>query len=206
MLIPLATLLLSAPSPTLHKAAERARNAAIATCHIPADRLVIEQDEGSSLYTVALKGSAPLTTRQLSCFGDRISEGANVALSFGDDDIGAAYDRMRRDSMMANARAHLRSLGLLGRVPRRDRRHETLRAFAIRLERFCRAAPHSVLRVTAGHVQIRDDTTRHPAAPQADRWLCVVHAAIVAGHDPITVPPPALIDLPLAATPSEIQP
>ena len=183
-------LLLSAPSPALHKAAERAREAAITACHIPAERLVIEQDEGSTLYSVALKGRDPLSDAQIDCFGDEIAGTADVALSIEDERVSAHYERVRQRDMLANARAMLRHEGLLARVSAVHRRHrETLASFAIRLEQLCHAPPHSVLHATGGAIRIRTDTTRHPTARQNARWFCVVNAAIVAGHDPLTVPP-----------------
>jgi hypothetical protein len=184
-------LLLSAPSPALHKAAERAREAVIATCHIPAERLAIEQDEGSSLYSVALKGSDPLSDAQIDCFGDKIGGTADVALSIEDEQVSAHYGRVRQRKMMATARAMLRREAMLGRASAVHRRRgERLRSFAIRLEQFCNAAPHSVLEVTSGTIQIRTDTPKHQSGRQNARWFCVVNTAIVTGHDPITVPLP----------------
>jgi len=184
-------LLLSAPSPALHKAAERAREAVIAACHIPAERLAIQLDEGSPLYSVALKGSDPLSDGQIDCFGDKIGGTADVALSIEDEQVSAHYDRVRQRKMMANARAMLRREGMLGRASAVHRHHgETLRAFAIRLERRCGAPPRSVLQVIRGTITIRIGAPEHESARQNARWFCVVNTAIVTGHDPLTVPPP----------------
>lgn len=214
-----AALLLSAPSPALHKAAERARAAIVAACHIPADRLAIEQDEGSSLYSVALKGSEPPTDAQLLCFGATIApRGDKVAFSFEDERLSARYSALAQREALASARAArtgaraiLRRQGLLGRLPAFDRRRETLAAFAIRLERLCSAAPRTVLRARGGYLSLRPRVL-HSRGRRADREFCVINAGIAAGHDPLYVPfiAPPLIDPPLpmpeTALPGEKQP
>ena|SRR3569623_2064948 len=208
MSIVAAVLFLSGlvPEPSAEKraAAERARAAVIAACHIPADRLAIEQDPGSVLFSVALKGSAPLSDKQLDCFATKLAAASdNVALSIEDERVGARYDRLSRRSMVVTARSVLRRQGLLARLPRFDRRRETLAAFAIRLERLCRAAPHSVLRVRDGHLALRHK------APPGDRTFCTVNAGIASGHNPLFVPmiplphidpPPVFLPVPTVST------
>jgi len=188
-----ATGMVAALPGSAHRAAEAARLRIIAACHIAADRLVVGNDGDPSLDVVSLKGSDPLSPAQLGCFADRLTDGgADVALSIEDERVNKAYDRMRRHRMVTSARADLRRRGLLDRVPHFDRRHETLRAFAVRLERLCEARPHTVLRVVDGWITIRDDPPAHQTGPQLRRWFCVTNAAILSGHDPITVvaPPP----------------
>ena len=170
------------------RAAERTRRRIVVTCHIAADRLLVEHDGDPPLYSIALKGAAPLTAAQLGCFADRMaSGGGDVGLTIEDESLSKAYDRLRRRRMLISARADLRHLGLLGHVPRFDHRRATLRSFATRLERLCGAQPHSVLRVVDGWITIRDDIPAHQTGTQLRRWFCVTDAALLSGHDPIPV-------------------
>jgi hypothetical protein len=188
MWLAIAVMLSSAPSPALHHAAERAREAVITTCHISGDRLAIEQDEGSSLYSVGLKGSEPLSDAQIRCFARTIgSAGDAVALSIENESLGARYDRLGQRDTLANARAVIRRHGVLGRLPRFDRHRGTLAAFAIRLERLCGAQARSVLRVKHGRIALRRDAPRMTGR-RAAREFCAVNAAIASGHNPLYVP------------------
>lgn len=208
-----AALLLSGMAPETADAAQSAaaaRQRMIAACRIDHDRLVIEHDGDPSFYSIALKGSAPLSAARLGCFADHLADGQGdfVGFTIEDEHLARAYDRMRRHRMVTSARTMLRRLGLLGRLPTFHRHRETLRSFAGRLERLCGATPHSVLRVADGRISIRDDTPSHPTARQARRWLCVTDAAILTGHDPITVQPPPIVpvDLPDVPLTDKIEP
>jgi hypothetical protein len=212
-MLSMLALLLSAPSPALHKAAERAREAVITACHIPAERLAIEQDEGSTLYSVALKGSDPLSDRQIACFGATIGPRSDkVAFSIEDARLGVRYDRLAERASLRSARAILRRQGLLKRLPVFDRRRETLAAFALRLEQLCGAAPRTVLRARGGYLSLRSGVL-HGRARRADREFCIINAGIAAGHNPLYVPlvapipfdPPPL-PMPTAPLPGEKQP
>jgi len=170
--------------------AGRIRRTIVATCHIAADRLAVEQDGDPPFYTIALRGGAPLTAAQLGCFADRMAAGGDVGLSIDDERLSKAYDRLRQRRMLISARVDLGRLGLLGRVPRFDRRRETLGSFAVRLERLCGAKPHTVLRVVDGRITIRNDVPGRRSGAQPGRWFCVTDAALLSGHDPITVVAP----------------
>ena len=183
-MLTMLALLLAAPQD-----AEVLRQAIIAKCGIPADRLAVERQDEPPGSLIVIKGSAPLKDRQISCFGTVLAEAGGIGFSIDDAAISERYEVLRKREMLAHARADLRWRGLLRRVPVYRPERESLPMFAQRLERLCGAPPESVLMVEANVIRLQDHIFSDMPDPNFDRTMCVFNASIVAGFDPLTVAP-----------------
>jgi hypothetical protein len=185
--------------------AEAMRQAIIARCAIPADRLAVEHWEDSG-DVLMVKGSAPLSNRQLDCLGktlvapDLVTAETLVSFSFEDHALARRYTTRA-------SRANLASTGQLARLPVFNPRRETLAGFAQRLERFCKAKP-GVLVVEEDNIRISDGAFEAAdSTPPAfdDPLLCAVNALGASGFDAfgrVPVVPTPVIELPEVTTPA----
>lgn len=168
--------------------AETVRSAIVAKCGIAAERLAtIDPTSELPMPGIMVKGSAPLTDKQLSCYGGHFTDGVAYP-QFEDDKLGARYERVIEQDNRRNARADMRRRGLLARLPRFDRRHERLSHFARRLEALCGAKPESVLDVRDAHIQLVEAKLT-PDVEFSEADLCTISAAIASGHHPFYLPP-----------------
>jgi len=174
-------------------AAER-RDAIIAMCGIPANRLAVHTQDDGLGYGVMVKGSWPLSDAQARCYGIALSGPEGVFPIFEDAALGERY-------AMLNARDALLEAGVLDRLPVFRPRRETLAAFAVRLERLCRARPHSALKAVGDNIEI---TGIEPDRRDPRDFLyqhCAMQAAIASGYQVFgAMPPIPQVDLP-ALTP-----
>jgi hypothetical protein len=175
---------------------ERARVAVIAGCRIEAGRLAVEHWQDPPITVLALKGAAPLSDAQLDCYANALTDG-DVGPAIEDERLSLRYDRLAERAWVSGARAFLRDLGLLGRLPR-QRRHEPLDLYARRLEALCGAPSGSVLRVEDGRIALASPEARPPESEDPRPWLCALYAAVAVGHNPMLIPliPTPVTDIP----------
>lgn len=186
----LATQAPGVPDPA---AGGRARLRVAVNCRIDADRLAVgPEDEAPG--ALVLRGAAPLSDAQLRCYGGTITE-AGVTPSIDDERLSRRYDTLRRQDMGTSARMALQQEGLLAQLPRRAR-GEPLGRYARRLERLCGARAGSVLQVEDGQIRLAESGDAEPSGEESRGWLCTFSAAVAAGHDPLTIPPPPPIPVP----------
>ena len=181
---------------TAEAAAER-REAIIAECGIPAERLeVYTQDDGLG-YGVMVKGGWPLSDAQVRCYGTALSGPGGVFPIFEDGAIGERYT-------MLNARDALLDAGVLDQLPVFRPRRETLAAFAVRLERLCRARPHSALKVVDGNIEITGNESDRRNTRDFLYQHCAMQAAIASGYQVFgAMPPVTYFDLPAPVPPPQ---
>ena len=196
----LALMVLLAAAHNANAPAEVARSAIVTKCGIPAERLAtIDPTPELPTPGIEITGSASLSDKQLRCYGDQMT--ADIYPMFEDDHIGDRYSRLIEIEARRNARIAMRHRGLLARLPRFDRRHESLRHFARRLEALCHAKLGSVLHVRNGHIEVVD-TALAPDGPTNDAEICSIDAATASGHNPLYVVtlPVIPVDLPISGT------
>lgn len=184
----LAALLLSAvlPQEDLAAVAEGRRVAMVAECHIPAERLALEKldpipPDNMIAYIVIVKGHAPLSDAQIRCYTRQLTD--SVWPSFENSELGERYTELARADTLANARKALAELGLLHRLPVHDPSRETLAAFAVRLERLCRARPRSLLVAVDGNIQLVEGWFKRHAPGDFERITCAMNAVPAAGFE-----------------------
>ena len=183
-MLPAASLLLAlAMSPDAPPRSDDLRRLSLsAACHVAADRLKVEHAGTPAVYSVTVEGEEPLSSAQGACLDNRIGvDSDNAVLVFEDAHVDALY-------RLSRAHRILRRHGIVGRLPIFHREREPLAAFAIRLERFCGAAPGSVLEIGDDEIYARLARGPRPTAWQRARWECVINAAIATGHDPLAMP------------------
>ena len=167
--------------------AETVRAPIVEKCGLSAERLAIERDPAMAAPGILIKGSELLTDKQLSCFGDQLAASSEAYPAFEDDDLGKRYSRIVEIDNRRRARADMRRRGLLAHLPRFDRRHESLRHFARRLEALCHAKPGSILEVRGAHIQLVEAKLTNDIE-FSEGEMCSISAAIASGHNPFYVP------------------
>jgi len=184
---------------------EAMRQAMIARCAIPADRLAVEHIDDSG-DVLMIKGGAPLSNKQLDCLGktliapDLVTAETLVPFSFEDE-------ALRRRYTMRTSRSSLSSMGRLAQLPVFNPRRESLAGFARRLERFCKAEP-GLLVVEEDNIRIRDGAFEaQENTPPAfdDPLLCEVNALGASGFEAfgrVPVIPTPVVEIPEAITPA----
>jgi hypothetical protein len=174
-------------------------------CHIAPDRLAMRR-VGDDFDVLRVEGSAPLSDAQIRCYSEQLTAEGAPYPAFEDDQLGQRYSELAEADQIADdrkqrreARVYLGQRGLLHLLPRYDRRHERLAAFAVRLERLCRARPHSALEAIHGNIQISQAALNGPTA-HFDRVDCAMRAAIASGYQVfgarVSMPPPVAVVLP----------
>lgn len=173
---------------------EALRQAVIAKCEIPADRVVIVLWDAAPEGVVTLKGDGMLSDAQLSCFGTMADNSDGITFAFEDAAIGERYEEVQVRERLAAARSVLAELHVLDRLPVYNPQRDGLAVFAHKLERLCGARPGSILRVKNGRIVARDGILYKGGLRHYERASCVINAVIASGfepYEPILITTPA---------------